>query len=322
MGRLAALVRESRDPFSSGVGNTSRNWSFGLEAKKYIKFLGVKVGGGVALDAESCGASELRYINREVDNGFDWSAADSSVIALKFNVFGKWEGVGAPFGGAGFQAPQAEEVALLPENVLPSFPAALYGERKNEPYGGAGSSAHLTAWLDVIKEMEEDQVETYGGLQPYRDMAGLAPKERYPFQTPFFLVGVTRALDDVTGVGPQFDRHLDLTHYDNQSHVDRLGAIARSELYFLRPTKLSYFARQDKKSETPNVFNPFWQARLVDTSNADRMLALAMQQKVLWLTENEKSLVGGTILDEIVDAVVDLLQSVSDVVNRLLGLFL
>ena len=55
------------------------------------------------------------------------------------------------------------------------------------------------------------------------------------------------------------------------------GVIAKSEVYYTRPSDLSYFKRNDKRVEKPNAFNPYWQARLVDTSYIDRVAALAFQ---------------------------------------------
>ncbi len=56
-----------------------------------------------------------------------------------------------------------------------------------------------------------------------------------------------------------------------------MGVIAKSEVYYTRPSNLSYFKRSDGREEKPNGFNPYWQARLVDTSYIDRVAALAFQ---------------------------------------------
>ena len=42
---------------------------------------------------------------------------------------------------------------------------------------------------------------------------------------------------------------------------------------------LSYFSRADGAEEYGSAFNPYWQARLVQTTNADRVLSIAIQQK-------------------------------------------
>lgn len=331
MGRFAGTVREARDAFSSG-GNPedkTRDWNLELELKikKTIHLIVTKIhlNFDFVFGAESLGASELRNKN----DTFIWSAADTSVVGAKLKVFGKWYPVGppgAPFGTGVFQAPENEKDLLLATDMLPSFPEALYGKRSDEVYGGAGSAPHALSWIDVGKGIEEDQIETYNGLKPYRDMAQIDEKKpgkfTMPFEAPFFLVGVTRSFKDTKSEGPQFSGRFDLTRYDSDTNVDRIGAIAKSELYFARPTDLNYFARKDKYKEKPNLFSPFWQARLVDTNNTDRFLALAMQQNVLWMTKGEKELVGGDSLDKVLRAVDGILEVVADVFNRITKLFL
>ena len=334
MGRFAATVREARDPFSSGgkPEERNRNWNLELEIKGGFDIKVVKTKFDYVLGAESTGASELRY----KDDSFIWSAADSSVAGSKIHM--KVEALGItivnttipfpaemPFNAGAFQAPEEATTMLLPTNLPPSGPpAAAYGGRALEAYGGAVGLPHIAAYPGVVKEMEENSVETYKGLRPYRDMADMADTAgppTMPFQAPFFLIGVTKPLRDLTEKGPRFSGHLDLTRFNDETNVDRLGAIAKSELYFSRPTDLAYFARHDRKSETPNVFSPFWQARLVDTSDRDRFLALAMQQQVLWLTETEKKMVGGSVLDDVLHAVDEILDAAGGVVDRLLRLF-
>jgi len=333
MGRFAATVREARDPFSSGALDssgmplpTTRDWWLKLQAEMHVKVLGFKIGGGVSFGSDSFGASELRM----KDDTFIWSAADTSVAGVEVKALGHWYALGAeaPFSSGAFQAPEDLEISLLPGvDLRPSFPETLfYGKRQTEPYGGALGEAHLTAVPDAEKEIAEDQIETYKGLQPYRDMTSMTEtkpgKFSPPFNAPYFLVGVTKPIVDISSAGPQFAGHFDLYEFDEKTNVDRLGAIAKAELYFSRPSNLSYFARKDKQREIANVFGPFWQARLVDTSDADRFLALAMQQKVLWLTEREKSLIGGSAIDEVLSVLDDVMDAVSGIVDRLLRIFL
>ncbi len=61
----------------------------------------------------------------------------------------------------------------------------------------------------------------------------------------------------------------------------QLAVLAKSELYFARPTDdlAVFFHRGDGYTETGNAFNPYWQARLIETEYADRILALLIQQK-------------------------------------------
>jgi len=68
----------------------------------------------------------------------------------------------------------------------------------------------------------------------------------------------------------------------NEAMADEeLAVLAKSELYFSRPTDslASHFHRGDGQAEYGSAFNPYWQARLIETAYADRILALLIQQK-------------------------------------------
>jgi hypothetical protein len=112
-----------------------------------------------------------------------------------------------------------------------------------------------------------------------------------PFAAPFFMVGVIRSYDDIHKNDPKFSGKLNLI--SEHPETDLVGAIAKSELYFKRPQDLSYFLRGDKKNELPNVFSPFWQARLVKTTDFDRFLAMAIQHKKIWLPKHEAEQIPG-----------------------------
>jgi hypothetical protein len=64
---------------------------------------------------------------------------------------------------------------------------------------------------------------------------------------------------------------------------DQIAAIAKSEVYFKRATDLSNFVRADGNEEYGSAFNPYWQARLTNTSEIDRLLTMLTQQQIVWL---------------------------------------
>jgi len=87
-------------------------------------------------------------------------------------------------------------------------------------------------------------------------------------------------------------------YLDDSAIADQeIGAIAKSEVYFKRPLDLSYFSRADGNEEFGNSFNPYWQARLVETTNADRMFSIALQQKQTF---------------GIIDSIQDIVESMAD----------
>ncbi len=100
---------------------------------------------------------------------------------------------------------------------------------------------------------------------------------------------------------------------DNMFHLndhciadEELGVISKSEVYFSRPLDLAYFGRADDLEEYGSAFNPYWQARLVETTNADRVVALALQQKQTF----------GTL-----DSIQDLVQQLVNMPTDFLSLF-
>ena len=87
----------------------------------------------------------------------------------------------------------------------------------------------------------------------------------------------------------------------NEAFADQeLAVLAKSELYFSRPTDslASHFHRGDGQTEYGSAFNPYWQARLIETSYADRLLALLIQQKEDFINLGQSfNLVFGDLLD-------------------------
>lgn len=139
----------------------------------------------------------------------------------------------------------------------------------------------------------ERRVNTsYKGLPMYSDT--VAKENPWGFEAPYFLAGVVKDDDDIysddaplTKVDGNCDKAAltkmqveDLFLLNDSCIADgEIAAIAKSEVYFSRPTDLAYFTRADGKEEYGSAFNPYWQARLVETTNADRTISVALQQK-------------------------------------------
>lgn len=127
--------------------------------------------------------------------------------------------------------------------------------------------------------------KSYAGLPPYVDTTGKGP---------FLDIGAPNLLIGLVQDESDFDtyRKNDGSVEDSQEPAGRLrvnealadqelAVLAKSEVYFSRPVDefATHFHRGDGLAETGSAFNPYWQARLLDTSYADRTLALAIQQK-------------------------------------------
>lgn len=194
-----------------------------------------------------------------------------------------------PLGAGGAQAGAA---AYSVAKILQLTPDTIpLGKLSREHYGGAPKSA-LT-WLfkgepttnfppagaaQNISYAPNNIAPTYRGLPMYTDVVDQTVNPG--FLAPYFLIGLVKDMDDYKATGPDYDNsQLQVLRTPHGAADNELAAIAKSEVYFSRPLDLSYFRRADGQGEIGSAFNPFWQARLVDTSWGDRVVSLLVQQK-------------------------------------------
>ncbi len=126
---------------------------------------------------------------------------------------------------------------------------------------------------------------SYGGLPMYSDT--IPQSDPWGFEAPYFLAGVVKDSDRIysdnaplktTGTGKINSDNF--FYLDDDSIADsEVAAIAKSEVYYSRPQDLTYFRRADGNVEYGSAFNPYWQARLVETTYADRTVSILIQQK-------------------------------------------
>lgn len=215
-----------------------------------------------------------------------------------------------PFGvGAG--------LAGLDANRPPSmtnFPTDSTSPGRDNTYGGANSGRQLIGWKspvvfpllptpDAQKFVRnvKDQVtrSTYNRdrqtnrsykLHSYQDVSD--PLQIGHFNTsdseyflgmeaPFILVALE--MDEVAENSSKGEGRfkLDPPRYGlfGGNTPTTFGVISKAEVYYSRPADLDYFLREsrDGRGEKQNDFNPYWDARLVDTSFIDRSSALMFQ---------------------------------------------
>lgn len=113
-------------------------------------------------------------------------------------------------------------------------------------------------------------------------IASKAPNYITGLEAPYMLVALTQSgekfVDQTAGV---FELEEAGRDYRLGSGEVPLAAIAKSEVYYAEPYDSglsSVFARKNQRRAKANGFNPYWDARLVDTSYNDRALALILQQ--------------------------------------------
>ncbi|MDI1260148.1 pilus assembly protein TadG-related protein [Aquabacterium sp.] len=137
--------------------------------------------------------------------------------------------------------------------------------------GGKGSSTNWTA---------------YKGIPSYLDLSDRAlsftPENGNPNKRDPRLRFTARLTRDVAQTATSEGRSsikpapgggmYGINQFKSNAAKNQYGAVATSEVYFERPVK-----RADGRIELANVFNPYWQVRLVETSNGVKAVARALQ---------------------------------------------
>ena len=105
------------------------------------------------------------------------------------------------------------------------------------------------------------------------------------FMAPYLVIGLVKEQADIRTTDDILNSNASRKiHLDNDLQDSEMAGIAKSEVYFSRPTDplASHFNRNDGRTEYGSTYNPFWQARLVDTTISERVIAMLFQQKQIW----------------------------------------
>lgn len=126
---------------------------------------------------------------------------------------------------------------------------------------------------------DRNLTQGYKGLPRYIDTTGAEPL--FKSGGPFLIVGLQLSQDDFGN--SLYDDHSDQEpagRFDldeDFGQFDEMTVIAKSEVQFKRPLDIAYFARGDGYEEHGSAFNPYWQAALIETSHADRVMSVLLQ---------------------------------------------
>lgn len=256
--------------------------------------------------------SKGEIIGGELDFGNSTVSLKGSFAGINFTIIPEMPfPTSAPF-GSGF----AEAGKNTPNNLkLKNMSLeSLGGVIETDHYGEAANN--MLAWLSPgpavppvgVMFAADTPYETTLGSRVNKSYAGLPNYVDTTGNGPFLGIGAPNLLIGLVQDETDYD-----TFYKNDGSIgtsdepegrlklnealadNELAVISKSELYFSRPTDslASHFHRGDGKTEVGSAFNPYWQARLVDTTYPDRTLALAIQQKqdFISLTNSFNSLV-------------------------------
>ncbi|MGR8946938.1 MAG: hypothetical protein ACU84Q_02760 [Gammaproteobacteria bacterium] len=203
--------------------------------------------------------------------------------------------IGTGFAQAAKAAPRGA-LTVAPKHMgtekLGTGPIApeAYGEAANTiipwnyPPTGLVAGVYFQPQLMVPKSRNVGT--SYGGLPRYMDTTDT--ESMFGSGGPFLLTGLQISQGDFTE--NLYDQHNDVSpggqdgnridfRLDESFADNVMTTVSKSEVYFKRPLDIAQFARGDGYVEHGSAFNPYWQARLVETSHADRVAALLIDHK-------------------------------------------
>ncbi len=273
-----SVVNASRDPFSS---NRSYRWGFPFSATW-------GVGLEIRTRSQKYGGTDFIRTVDPADNTYrwDWAAMDTVSQYVRFCV-------DLAVGEECWNLPEipmtwgAAHALDESQSGITQFDYGFSDDRRQRRRWGDGAwrnRAAATALLSsaspnpVTGEHVHHRVATVSGLQAFHAFRDDQPRHRGPSVITLFIkderdIASTASLLPTTGgaAAPELDPQA-----GGGVAGGRLGAIAKAEVYFMRPTDLDGWRRQDRRVEYANLFNPFWQVRLVDADDEEKLTASAI----------------------------------------------
>lgn len=190
----------------------------------------------------------------------------------------------APFSSGSAQAAKGSnklltnDLALVNTNAYGGAPANRSAWVLGVPFIPSPSAPFIEPSVPVtsltMPTAKHTVNKTYPGLPPFYTDTQDGHIE-LGFLAPYYMAGVIR---DTSDAYQNVDDYGIFNLTDGEADAE-IAAIAKASVYFKRPNDLAYFARDDGQEEYGSAFNPYWQARLVETTNGDRMISAAIQQK-------------------------------------------
>jgi hypothetical protein len=240
-----AVILKSRDPFS-----TKRKYRLGFPWS--FRFWPIKR----QWRTEKAGGSELISNRNEAES---WTSMDT----LSFDL-SKWK---CGWSGCGWRG--YKEIPL-------GWGATRSDERANITRLGSrslwGESRAVNKTASKYAANNQQTSGNYNGVQPFYGLSNSAVKKNH---TDNIVVVVSKEQKNVrtTSSVDLAEKTIDPATKEKMLG-DKLNSISAAQAYYSRPNDL--WARPDSKHEYGNLYNPFWQARLSDTTNLERTIALAL----------------------------------------------
>lgn len=287
MGRFADVTNESLDDFSN-----SRRWKdysvtihdTGWILEHFLKFVHIPkwlqdaidavlpISASMTMTIVRRGGTELK----DVEKKYSWSAVDTLITKIKIHITVKhvpcWKHHHPALCNVTFDSPTVPLPvgwgAVYSPTAEGDSGAGIFDAGGAKRYGGAADGWEQMVAFDLaVGEFGKEPMAPFGGLKPYYDIADTAAKTRVG---PEFTFVVSKKTDKTRtasragfgapakAVGPF---GLDNLRLDDPADPDYFYAIAKGRLNFAQSNQYS------------NLFSPYWEAKLADTTNSERALA-------------------------------------------------
>ena len=241
--RMAHVILDSRDGFT-----TDRPWNLGLELSCFLPPTG---------ELRKRGGTSLKTLDR-------WDSVDT--LSFHYQVVVKdWLGIPhceereTPVGWGGTSSPNADDGGFANSDVI----GGNFGGSQ-----GTNPSAHGDA--------DNDRVDTsgYTGVAVVRELND--QQLQNPNPTTRFAV-VVKTVPGSTRTSDQVGLAAGRMKLGDNLDGNSIAAVSAAEVYFMRPTDVGSAARADGNTELASLYNPYWQARLVDVTTTEQAAARALK---------------------------------------------
>ena len=245
------LITNSVDPFTD---NRSFDWGFPFSLEVFPLRVETKQAGGTELFKNGSRNAEV------------WSGMDT--LGFHFYTYScrhwncKWRGGEIPTGWGASHAGSDKDT------------------RKYRNKNDYGQSRRINRWSSSLAYTNESDINSmYSGLQSFYDIsqakqANIAPMLTIAASKDKSSITTSSSLD--IGTKQQDSTRLvDINIEENtQLPSDKMTVLSKVKIYYFRDQSL--WKRGDSRWEYGNLYNPYWQVTLNDTSNIERVLFSAL----------------------------------------------
>jgi len=285
---FAGVVNDSRDPFSA---NRSYDW---LGKKTIIAGLGHYI--KVSLPKKG-GSDFIKIKTKKNTVQWQWTAMDTAGfwLHLKWQKL-TWKGPKSKYSnneilpvgwGAAHTLNQAKQTKYFGYSSYKKKKQLTYYKdgthnsanlKKNNKHWGNGAwhnsiSASAASYDDATNNLAKTTGINHFYTLKTEDKKDTGPSIVAMLTKPSKKLRVQKTLDDTSA---NYNRSKTMQIEDKGGVAgNSLYALSKAETYFSRPKDL--WARGDKMREYGNLYNPFWQTRLIDNNASEQLLAAGIQ---------------------------------------------